>query len=110
MQREAVRFCTEGGVLHAAVLCELDHYTARAVRQRIDRELFAGRPRILVLDFSAVRFMDSSGIALILGRAEAAEAVGAVVKLQGLSDALMKLVRLSGLERVKNLTVTPSGR
>lgn len=110
MQREAVSFVAEGGVLEARVLCEIDHYTARSLRQRIDRELFAGRPKILVLDFSQVNFMDSSGIALILGRAEAAEEVGAAVRLCGLSSSLLKLVRLSGVERVKNLTVMPQAR
>jgi anti-anti-sigma factor len=51
--------------------------------------------------------MDSSGIALILGRVESAGAVGAKVHLEGLSPTLFKLVRLSGIERIKNLTVSP---
>ena len=62
---------------------------------------------MLCLDFRDVRFMDSSGIALILGRVESAGAIGAAVHLEGLNASLFKLVRLAGLERIKNLTVSP---
>jgi stage II sporulation protein AA (anti-sigma F factor antagonist) len=96
------------GVLTAIILCEIDHHTASRLRGRIDREMFAVRPQVLCLDFGEVRFMDSSGIALILGRAETASAMGARVHLDGLSVSLFKLVRLSGIEKIKNLTASPA--
>lgn len=105
MEKENVTFQKRDGTLVACLGCEIDHHTARHLRGRIDTELFLHRPKTLVLDFSGVRFMDSSGIALILGRVETAAAVGAVVTLRGLSPTLYKLVRLAGVERVKNLTV-----
>lgn len=108
MQDEVV-FIRRDGVLTAAIACEIDHHTARRMRELIDGELFRMRPECLVLDFSAVRFMDSSGLGLILGRVEAASGVSATVRLTGLSPTLMKLVRLAGLERVKNLTVSKIG-
>jgi anti-anti-sigma regulatory factor len=49
--------------------------------------------------------MDSSGIGLIIGRSQVAEICGAGVRLVGLSPALMKLVRLSGIERIKNVYI-----
>ena len=107
MENEIITFSQNGRSLTARISCEIDHHTASRLRSRIDRELFAERPDILCLDFSEVRFMDSSGIALILGRVECAGAVGAKVRLTGLSPALFKLVRLSGIERIKNLTVAP---
>lgn len=104
--REDVTFSSSRGALTASLKCEIDHHTARRMREKIDGELFLCKPNVLILDFSAVRFMDSSGIGLILGRTERAVAVGATVRLTGLSDTLYKLIRLSGLERVKNLSVT----
>ncbi len=74
---------------------------------KIDREIFSVRPKVVCLDFKDVRFMDSSGIALILGRLEASAAVGGRVHLDGLSVSLFKLIRLSGIEKIKSLTVTP---
>lgn len=85
---------------------DIDHHSAHGIREAIDSRIFYVRPEQLVLDFGTVGFMDSSGIALIIGRCEVAAAVGASVRLVGLSAPLMKLVGLAGLERIKNLTVS----
>ena len=59
-----------------------------------------------MLDFSSVSFMDSSAIGLILGRATLCEQLGCRVNLSGLSSSMMKLVRLSGIEKIKNLSIS----
>ena len=105
-----VVFTERQGSLTARITRDIDHHTAEGLRRAIDERLFYERPRLLVLDFGSVGFMDSSGIALIIGRAEAAASLGAGVRLSGLSPQLMKLVRLAGLERIKNLTVLVAGR
>ena len=104
---EKVSFSTDRGRLYAMIKCELDHHSAREVREAIDRRLFLERPRSLFLDFSEVGFMDSSGLALILGRAEAAGAVGCLVYLIGMSAGILRLITLSGVDRVANITVLP---
>ncbi len=98
------------GELIAKPLSEIDHHTTMSMREKIDDKLFEYKPSRLVIDFSEVRFMDSSGLGLILGRVEKAKAVGADVLVVGLSERLMKIVRLSGLDRVKNLTLKPTER
>ena len=103
--KEDIVFLNEGGALIAKLFCEIDHHTCRLLRERIDRELFERNPEILAIDFSAVRFMDSSGLGLILGRVEKAAALGSRIEVRGLSENLYKLVRLSGIEKVKNLSV-----
>lgn len=107
MEKEIITFALSARTLTARISCEIDHHTAARLRTRIDHELFLERPCVLCLDFCEVRFMDSSGIALILGRVESAAVVGAKVHLVGLSPTLFKLVRLSGIERIKNLTISP---
>ena len=104
--KEEVVFLVHGEVLVALLQCEIDHHTAKRVRELIDREFFRVKPECLMLDFSGVSFMDSSGVGLILGRVEAAGRNGAAVRLSGLSDSLMKLIRLSGIERIKNLSIS----
>ena len=108
MEKEIVSFARVNKTLCVRINCEIDHHTASRLRARIDKEVFVMRPEVLCLDFASVRFMDSSGIALILGRVETASAIGARVHLEGLSVPLFKLVRLSGIERIRNLTVTPA--
>ena len=85
--------------------CELDHHSAGRVREAVDRKIFEDYPRELVLDFSRVGFMDSSGIALIIGRAELMRQNGGRTVLRGLGAAQRKLVRLSGLDRSSGVTV-----
>ncbi len=105
---ERVSFYKEGQSLIAGILCDLDHHVAKGVREAIDKKVFENQPRVLVLDFSGVSFMDSSGIGLILGRAEVCRAVGARVSITGLNPHLSKLIALSGIDRVKNVSVLTS--
>ena len=102
---EDVVFSAGKDRLIAYIKCEIDHHTAKGMREKIDERLMAARPGTLVIDFSEVGFMDSSGLGLILGRCERAADIGATVMIQGLSGALVKLVRLCGLERIKNLAL-----
>lgn len=101
-----VVFIERHNSLIARISKEIDHHTAGAIREEIDSRMFYSRPEQLVLDFGSVGFMDSSGIALIIGRCEVASAIGASVRLIGLSPQLLKLTRLAGLERIRNLTVS----
>ncbi len=107
--QDDVIFHQDKKTLTAYIKCEIDHHVAGRIRQKIDRAIFEGRPEWLVLDFSEVRFMDSSGIALILGRAETARGVGAGIRLANLSETLMKLVRLSGIDKIPGISIRSSG-
>ena len=103
--QERVAFAYEEGAVRVKLKCEIDHHTARQIREKIDREIFTHRPDIIYLDFSQVRFMDSSGIGLIIGRSQVADAIGSSVRLVGLSPVLIKIIRLSGIEKIKNVYI-----
>ena len=103
--KKDVIFTRKGEVLTATIKCDLDHHAAKGVREKIDEMLFCFRPQRLVLDFSDVEFMDSSGIGLILGRVEKAGIINAQVQLTGLTPRLSKLIRLSGIERIQGLSL-----
>ena len=59
----------EGRELELFLQGELDHHGAKGLLQRLDREIETALPLRLTLDFSAVTFMDSSGIAVADARA-----------------------------------------
>lgn len=105
---EHISFYKEGQSLIASIACDIDHHSARGLREAIDKKIFENQPRILVLDFDGVSFMDSSGIGLILGRAELCRGIGARVNVTGLNPHLKKLVLLSGVDRIKNVSVLTS--
>ena len=46
---------------------EIDHHSARNAMREMELAVDAALPKKLVLDMTGVTFMDSSGIALILG-------------------------------------------
>lgn len=102
---EDIRIYEEEHQLRAVLPGEIDHHAARFLRERIDRKLFEDHPDVLLLDFSEVKFMDSSGIGLILGRAQIAMEMGSTVQITGLSPRLERLILLSGVEKMKNVTV-----
>lgn len=104
MQKDVI-FFEEGSSLTASIQIDVDHHSARPMREKIDTRLFQTKPKILVIDLSRVEFMDSSGLGLILGRAEKAAALNSEVRLKGASPTIMKLIKLSGLERIHNLSV-----
>ena len=47
---------------------DIDHHTAKSIREEIDKEINDFSPSLLILDFGDVSFMDSSGIGLVMGR------------------------------------------
>ncbi len=102
---ERIKFSENGRILTSQLEAEIDHHSAKRVREKIDRAMFEFKPDTLVLDFSEVKFMDSSGIALIIGRSVIAEEMGANVILAGLSKTLVRLVRISGIEKIRNISI-----
>ena len=67
----------EGQQLEFQLSGELDHHGAKGLLDCLEREIERTVPMSLVLDFSGVTFMDSSGIAVALyagGRRQCAAA------------------------------------
>ncbi|MBR5539888.1 MAG: anti-sigma factor antagonist [Clostridia bacterium] len=79
---------------------ELDHHTARVMREEIDAAVERSSARLLRLDFSGVGFMDSSGIGLVMGRYRLMQSRGGRVLIVGVSDRLLRVMKLAGLERL----------
>ncbi len=86
--------------LSAQLLGELDHHGASEVRERIDAAVLQHRCQRLILDFSGLSFMDSSGIGLIMGRYRLMTSLGGSLQLQGANPRLETVIRLAGLEKL----------
>ncbi len=79
---------------------EIDHHNAIFIRKTIDRAISSKKPQLLILDFSAVSFMDSSGIGLVMGRYKLMKAIGGEIRVENLSSGAYKVMRLAGLDRL----------
>ena len=100
-----VRMGFDGQHLFADILGEIDHHSAAGLRAKIDSQLCRFRPRTLVMNMEQVSFMDSSGLGLVLGRAELAKGMNGQVRVVNVSSGCMKLFALAGLERISNLKI-----
>lgn len=66
-----IKYSLSDNVLQANLKGELDEYTAEYVRISLDtllKDMSCVKSAKLVLDFSGVTFMDSTGIGVLLGR------------------------------------------
>lgn len=79
---------------------ELDHYCAQSVRRELDGMLRDPTVRQLILDFSGLTFMDSSGIGVILGRYRQLRDRGGVVGVIHMSPHIARIFHMSGMDRV----------
>lgn len=86
--------------LRAALSGEIDHHSAKELRMQIDDAITRAVPQKLVMDFSAVTFMDSSGIGLIMGRYKQIAVYGGSLTISGLGLQQRKVMRLAGLDRL----------
>ena len=96
----SVQFTRSDDVLCALLSGEIDHHTASYMRMLIDSEAERTLPKTLILDFSEVLFMDSSGIGLILGRKKYMEAMDGAVFIKNTPSYVRKIISLAGLERL----------
>lgn len=90
--QDEILFCQLGG--------EIDHHTAASCRLQIDEQIENSRPKTVILDFSDVSFMDSSGIGLVMGRYKILSELGGNLEITGLSDNSYRVMRLAGLDRI----------
>ena len=56
------------GILCVKLSGDIDHHSAKSVRDSVDDLIRRNNPLEFELDLSAVEFMDSSGLGLVLGR------------------------------------------
>lgn len=87
-----------GQTLFAMLSGEIDHHGAELLREHIDMRVEQICPKILVLDFSSVTFMDSSGVGLILGRHKLVHAHGGVVIVQKAPNEVKRMLGIAGID------------
>lgn len=85
------------GTLIASLYGEIDHHSASDIRRQIDETMERYRVKNLVMDYSGVSFMDSSGIGLVLGRYRRVRRWnGTLVVIPG-SSYVSRVLGLSGI-------------
>ncbi len=101
---------TAGSILTVRIRGEIDHHTAVSIRKGVDELLYERRPRKLILDLSAVSFMDSSGLGLIMGRLALMRELEGELMVWNPGREIRTILRLAGMEKLVRIEYpTPSG-
>ena len=87
-----MRMNSTGEVLTVYLQGEIDHHSAKNMREEIDSAVDFNMPSLLILDFGEVTFMDSSGIGLVMGRFKNLQKNGAKLNLSNLSGNIYKIM------------------
>ncbi|HAA24520.1 MAG TPA: anti-anti-sigma factor [Ruminiclostridium sp.] len=83
---------------------ELDHHAVSKVKETIDLQLVKMPVSQLILDMSAVTFMDSSGVGLIVGRFNKMKSLGGSMKIKNPGFSILKVLQMSGLSRLMEIS------
>ncbi len=75
---------------------EIDHHNAKEMREAIDARVREERPEVLVLDFTNVEFMDSSGLGLIIGRYRLMNELSGRVEVAGANPRIKSILKMAG--------------
>ena len=92
-----IYYDTQTAELHVRLDGEIDHHSSIPMRAEIDAAIYAHLPHTVILDFSEVSFMDSSGIGLIMGRYRAVGLIGGELKVTNVPENLSRIIELSGV-------------
>ncbi|MFT5874326.1 MAG: stage II sporulation protein AA (anti-sigma F factor antagonist) [Clostridium sp.] len=79
---------------------ELDHHSAEEVRNIIDDRLDRDRYNKLIMDFSEVSFMDSSGIGVVIGRYRKLHMKNGKVCVTNIKSSVKRVFDLSGMFKI----------
>ncbi|MBQ7936681.1 MAG: STAS domain-containing protein [Clostridia bacterium] len=78
---------------------EIDHHCAKGLSDSIDFKIRRLRPALLILDFGGVSFMDSSGLAVVMGRRKLMNSMDGSVELRHLNGAPKKVFEMAQISR-----------
>jgi len=79
---------------------ELDHHSAQEVRNKIDDRIDREGIAKVIMDFSGVTFMDSSGIGVVIGRYKKLTSKKGAVCVINVKGAVHKVFELSGMYKI----------
>lgn len=89
--------------LTVALTGEIDHHTARQIMEAVSEKIDIYLPLRCILDFQDVRFMDSSGIAVVLHTLRRMNSLQGKLILQNIPPQPYKVLRAAGIEKITDI-------
>ncbi len=90
----------QDGQLTVVLTGEIDHHCAKNYITSIASKIEAYTPRVCILDFQEVTFMDSSGIAVVINALRNMTRIEGKLVLCGLANQPLKVFQTSGIDKI----------
>lgn len=95
-----LKFDRQDDTLIITLSGELDHHSAEEVRVKIDDRIDRDNIEKVILNFSGVTFMDSSGIGAVVGRYKKISNKGGNLCIAAANKNINKVFELAGLYKI----------
>ncbi len=95
-----VEFKTASGKMRVLLKGEIDHHCAKKVCETIDFKISVEKPQMVLLDFSGVSFMDSSGLAIVAGRKKLCDKFKIECYITNISGHPKKILKMAGADKL----------
>ncbi|MBQ9267256.1 MAG: anti-sigma factor antagonist [Clostridia bacterium] len=79
---------------------EIDHHTCDVIKVKSDYEIQKYMPKKVVFDFKDVKFMDSSGIGMLIGRYKQILRIGGQAEMVHTSKDIKRIFEMSGIFKI----------
>jgi len=104
-----VSYELKGSRLFLGLAGELDHHAAHQALVEVSEALDEHMPLHCVLDLSGLTFMDSSGIAVVLGTYRRLQSYGGELAVSGAPNHAAKILSMAGVDRIVPIAVGAGG-
>lgn len=95
-----LKFDKKDDKLIVCLMGELDHHSAEEVRVKIDDRIDRDNIRKVILNFSGVTFMDSSGIGVVIGRYKKMKNRSGNLCVAEINRTVNKVFEISGMYKI----------
>ena len=92
-----LRTRTHKDVLYISLDGELDHHTAEYTRANLDTVMSTTRAGQIILDLAALKFMDSTGIGVLIGRYKKMRDRNVPIYIANPSNQAERIFKMAGL-------------
>lgn len=79
---------------------EVDHYRTAYICEQADKYIMSGKVDHVAFDFGVTRFMDSSGIGLIMGRYKMVNFIGGKIFVLHADRQIKRMLCLAGIQNM----------
>ena len=79
---------------------EIDHHTCNRIKAKSDYDIQKYMPKKVIFDFKDVKFMDSSGIGMLIGRYKQILRIGGQAEMINASKDIKRIFEMSGIFKI----------